>query len=211
MRKFTVLIMCIVLCSLSLPAQYKAATDEQKKEIAGKITDVANEMNSMKCDFKQIKELSFMDDKIVSEGNMAFKKPNKIRWEYTSPYQYIFSMDGQNIRMTSGDKTNKVPANQSKLFNEISKVMIGGISGSGLVDSPDFETNYFVGTDDYKVVLAPLKKEVKDLFSAIQLYIGKDDSRIHSVELVEKSGDKTSIVLRNLQLNAPLNDELFSQ
>jgi outer membrane lipoprotein-sorting protein len=152
-----------------------------------------------------------MDEKVTSEGKMYFKKTNKIRWEYTKPVQYVFTMDGQNIKMTSGGNTTSIPANQSKMFNEISKVMIGGVSGSGLVDSPDFDIQFFVGSNDYKVVLDPKKKEVKDLFSAVQLFVGKADNRIRSVELVEKNGDKMTISLKNMQVNANINDALFSQ
>ena len=211
MRRYSVLLMGLFFCSVSLPAQYQKATEEQKKEIVSKITQVSGDMNTMQCDFTQVKELSFMDDKVTSEGKMFYKKTNKIRWEYTKPYQYIFSMDGQNMRMTAGDKKTTIPANQSKLFSEISRVMVGGVSGSGLVDSPDFDTQFLVGNNDYKVVLSPKKKEVKDLFSAIQLYVGKPDNRIRSVELVEKSGDKTTITLKNVQVNTAINDEIFSQ
>ena len=211
MRKYTVLVMGWVLCSASLSAQYQNATEEQKKELISKIVQVSNEMNTMQCDFTQVKELSFMDEKITSEGKMAFKKTNKIRWEYTKPYQWVFSMDGQNVSMTTGGKTNTIPANQSKMFNEISKVMIGGVSGSGLVDSPDFDTQFMVGSNDYKVVLTPKKKEIQDFFSSIQLFVGKADNRIRSVELIDKEGDKTTITLRNMQINATINDELFRQ
>ena len=211
MRKCTVFVMGLVWCSVSLTAQYKDATEEQKKEIVSKIMQVSDEMNTMQCDFTQVKELSFMDEKITSEGKMAFKKPNKIRWEYTKPYRYIFSMDGQNVRMTTGDNTNKMPANQSKMFNAISKVMIGGVSGSGLVDSPDFDAQFMVGNNDYKVVLIPRQKEVKDLFSSIQIFADKTESRINKVELIDKEGDKTTITLRNLQINSSINDALFMQ
>ena len=211
MRRYSVLLMGLFFCSISLSAQYQKATEEQKKEIVSKITQVSGDMNTMQCDFTQVKELSFMDDKVTSEGKMFYKKTNKIRWEYTKPYQYIFSMDGQTMRMNAGDKKTTIPANQSKLFSEISRVMVGGVSGSGLVDSPDFDTQFLVGSADYKVVLTPKKKEVKDLFSAIQLYVGKPDNRIRSVELVEKSGDKTTITLKNVQVNMAINDEIFAQ
>jgi outer membrane lipoprotein-sorting protein len=168
-------------------------------------------MNTMQCDFTQVKELSFMDEKIASEGKMSYKKSDKIRWEYTKPHPYIFSMDGQNINMTTGDNTKTIPAKQSKMFGEISKVMVGGVSGAGLIDSPDFDTQYFVGNADFKVVLTPKKKEVKEFFSSVQLYIGKTDYRIRSVELVDSSGDKTTISLKNVQLNVAINDAVFSK
>ena len=59
-------------------------------------------------------------------------------------------------------------------------------------------------------MLTPRKKEVKDLFSSIQLYVDRSDSRIRRVELIEKSGDKTIITLKNIQLNTPVDDSVFA-
>jgi outer membrane lipoprotein-sorting protein len=202
--------MGLLLCPVSAPAQYRDATPAQKAEIVSKITEASNKMNAMQCDFTQVKELSFMDDKVTSEGKMYYKKPNKVRWEYIKPYKYVFSMDGQHVRMTSGDKTTQVPVNSSKMFGEISKVLVGGVSGSGLVDSPDFDTQFQVGKDDYRIVLKPKKKEIKDIFSMVQVHIGKSDNRIRSVEMVEQSGDKTMIILKNIQVNTTISDEIFS-
>jgi len=210
-KKYQILLFSLFVCSVSLLAQYQNATEEQKKEIISKISQASGSMNTMQCEFTQVKELSFIDDQLSSKGKMFYKKTNKIRWEYAEPYQYVFSMDGKNGRMTVGGKTTTVPANQSKLFNELSKVMVSSVSGTGLVDSPDFDSEFFVGSNDDKVVLIPKQKEVKDLFSSIQLYIGKSDNRIHSVELIEKSGDKTTITLKNIQVNTAIDDKIFSQ
>jgi len=210
MNKNLVLLIGLLLCSMSLSAQYQKATEEQKKEVVNKITQASGNMTTMQSDFTQVKELSFMDDKVTSEGKMYYKKTNKIRWEYVKPYKYVFSMDGQNVSMTSGDNTNKVPVKSNKMFGEISRVMTGGISGSGLVDSPDFDSQFMVGKDDYQIILTPKKKEIKDLFSSVQLYVGKSDNRIRSVELVEKSGDKTTITLKNVKINEAIDDKIFS-
>ena len=210
MKKNIVLLIGLLLCSASLSAQYQKATEEQKNEVVSKITQASSNMTTMQGDFTQVKELSFMDDKVTSEGKMYYKKSNKIRWEYVKPYKYVFSMDGQNVRMTTGDKTDKVPVKQNKMFGEISRVMTGGISGSGLVDSPDFDSQFMVGKDDYQIILTPKKKEIKDLFSTVQLYVGKSDNRIRSVELVEKSGDKTTITLKNVKVNDAIDDNIFS-
>ena len=209
MKRNVILLGGLLMCAVFLQAQYQEATKEQQDEIVRKITQAAGDMKTLQGDFVQVKELSFMDDKVTSEGKIYYKKTDKIRWEYTKPYPYVFSMDGQQVRMTSGDKTSVVPIKSSKMFGEISKVMVGGVSGSGLVGSPDFDAQFMVGKDDYKIILTPKKKEVKDLFSSVQLYVGKSDSRIHSVELVEKSGDKTTITLKNVQINTAISDAVF--
>jgi outer membrane lipoprotein-sorting protein len=210
-KKSLVLFAGILLCIFSVSAQYQDVTKEQKDEIVSKITKAAGDMKTMQGDFIQVKELSFMNDKVTAEGKMYYKKTNKIRWEYTKPYKYVFSMDGQNVWMTSGDKTNKAPVKSSRMFGEISKVMVGSVSGSGLVDSPDFDTQFMVGKDDYKVVLTPKKKEIKELFSSVQLFVNKSDNRIHSVELIEKSGDKTTLTLKNVRVNTVIDDSLFAE
>ena len=211
MKKNLVLLIGLLLCSMTLSAQYQKATKEQKDEIVSKITKASGDMTSMQCDFTQVKELSFMDDKVTMEGKMYYKKTNKIRWEYLNPYKYVFSMDGQNVRMTTNGKTEKIPLKQSKMFEGISKIMVGGVSGTGLVDSPDFDSQFMVGKDDYQIILTPKKKEIKDLFSAVQLYVGKADSRIRSVELVENGGDKTTISLKDVKVNTAINDKIFSE
>jgi outer membrane lipoprotein-sorting protein len=202
-----------LLCSATAFAQpsYRKAAEEQTKEITGHIKQTSGKMKTMTCDFTQVKELSFMDEKVTSEGKMYYGQPNKIRWEYMKPYTYVFATDGQNIITRSGNGTSKMPVKSSKLFSEISKVMIGGVSGNGLIDSPDFSTEFGVGKEDYLITLTPLKKELKDLFSSIRLYIRQADYRIHAVDLVEKSGDRTSIHLKNIQINTPVNDEIFSR
>ncbi|MDR1746476.1 MAG: outer membrane lipoprotein carrier protein LolA [Tannerella sp.] len=204
-----------ILYGLLLPmamfaqSSYKKATEDQKNEIIAGIKQASAGMKTMACNFTQVKELSFMDEKVTSEGKMWYKQANKIRWEYTKPYTYVFATDGTNIYTNSGNNTVKMPVKSSKLFSEISKVMIGGVSGNGLIDSPDFSTQFNEGDNDYQVVLTPLKKEVKDLFSAIHLYIGKKDYRIHAVDLLEKNGDQTSIRLKNMQINIAVGDEVF--
>ena len=212
MNKLMYMICCVLLCTTMVAqSSYQAATDSQKKEIIDKITLASNDMRTMQCDFTQEKELSFMNDKVVSEGKMYYKQPNKIRWEYTKPLAYVFAMDGKNIFMDAGSNQTTIPARSSKLFSSMSDIIIGGVSGAGLIDSPDFTALFAVGSNDYRITLTPQKKEVKDMFDHIQLFVNKSDSRIQKVELVEKGGDKTLILLKNTQINATINDEIFSR
>jgi len=211
MNKSKILLTFFLFCSFAVYAQYQSATEEQKKEIVSKVIRTSGSMNTMQCDFTQVKELTFIGDKATSEGKMFYKKSNKMRWEYTKPVQYAFSTDGNNMMSTVGGKTTGVATDQRKLLDGINKVIISGVTGTDLVNSPDFDTDFFVGSADFKIVLIPKKKEVKDLFSAINLYINKSDNHVSSVELIDKSNDKTTITLKNIQVNIAISDEVFSQ
>ena len=207
------LAVCVLATASAQTSGYHAASEAQRKEIVAKITQTAASVRTMKCDFTQVKQLSFMNDKVTSEGRMYYKKANKIRWEYTRPYAYVFSTDGTTVHMTSGKggASNRVPVKSSKLFSEISRVMVGGVSGAGLVDSPDFSSTFSVGQSDWQITLTPRKKEVRDLFASVRLYVGKADGRVRRVELEEKSGDRTTITLKNVQANVAVDDALFTR
>jgi outer membrane lipoprotein-sorting protein len=203
-----ILTLCLMLSSFA-PAQYREATLVEKDGIIDRITQSAAEMKTMKCDFVQTKELSFMNDNLVSEGRMFYKQPDRIRWEYIKPYKYVFSTDGRNVNISSGEQANKIPVKASKMFGEISAVMIGGISGAGLINSKDFTAKFMIGADGCEIILTPLKKEVRNIFTSVQLFVNKSDSRIKSVIMTEKSGDKTTIELKNISLNTSISDEIF--
>ena len=211
MKKYIVLLICLLFCSVTVSAQYQKATEEQQKEIVAKIKQASGNVNTMKCDFTQVRELSFVDEIITSEGKMYYKKANKIRWEYIKPHPYSLSMDGKSTTMMHGDKSTTMPVGQRRMFDEIYKVMLICVNGMGFVDSPDFDATLYVGSDDNKVILTPKKKEMKAFFSSIQLYASKQDSRIRLIELVQKDGEKVIITLKNIQLNTIISDTIFSQ
>ena len=162
------------------------------------------------CNFEQIKELSFLNDKSISKGLLFYKKPNKIRWEYKHPYSYIFIMNGEKVILQSENNKNEINLNSSKQFQQISKIILGGVSGNGLTNSSDFHIFFYTSNEDYKLQLQPLKKEIKSLFSQINLFVNKGDGSINKVEMIEKTGDKTIIRFLSMKRNMLLNDEVFS-
>jgi len=189
---------------------YRNASIAEEKQINEKVSANAISMKTMTCNFEQIKELSFLNDKSISKGLLFYKKPNKIRWEYKHPYSYIFIMNGEKVILQSENNKNEINLNSSKQFQQISKIILGGVSGNGLTNSSDFHIFFYTSNEDYKLQLQPLKKEIKSLFSQINLFVNKGDGSINKVEMIEKTGDKTIIRFLSMQRNMLLNDEVFS-
>jgi len=189
---------------------YRNASIAEEKQINEKVSANAISMKTMTCNFEQIKELSFLNDKSISKGLLFYKKPNKIRWEYKHPYSFIFIMNGEKVILQSENNKNEINLNSSKQFQQISKIILGGVSGNGLTNSSDFHIFFYTSNEDYKLQLQPLKKEIKSLFSQINLFVNKGDGSINKVEMIEKTGDKTIIRFLSMKRNMLLNDEVFS-
>jgi len=191
-------------------SDYKPATETQKTEMMQKITTASEQLKTLRCDFVQQKTISILSDKMISEGRMSFKQKNKLRWEYTKPYQYEFIMNGDKVMVNSENTKNVIDVNSNKMFREICKIIVSGINGSGIFDQSRFSSKFFAGTKDNMVILTPKQKELKQMFNEIHLHFNKSDYAVHTVEIIEMNGDITHIEMINMQINKPLGDEIFN-
>ena len=60
------------------------------------------------------------------------------------------------------------------------------------------------------VELVPVNKAMKDMFKTISVVIDKKDFSVTSIQMLENSGDNTTIRFINKELNASLPDALFT-
>jgi outer membrane lipoprotein carrier protein len=188
---------------------YKPATEAEQKEMMQKIAEATEQLQTLRCDFVQKKTISILADEMLSEGRMSFKQTDKLRWEYTKPYQYEFVMNGDKVMIHSETTKNIIEVSSSKVFREISKIIVSGINGSGILDRSKFTAQFMVGAKDNMVILVPKQKEIKQLFNKIQICFNKSDYTVNSVEIEELNEDKTLIEMKNKQINKGLNDEIF--
>ncbi|MDR1331498.1 MAG: outer membrane lipoprotein carrier protein LolA [Tannerella sp.] len=194
---------------LTVRSQTAPATPEQQKMMLGKIMGASAGMGSMVCDFEQTKELSLLSEKIVSKGKMYYRKNGLLRWEYLTPYRYAFVLNGDKILMQTGNSRNVVDVRSNRFFQELVKVMMSGVNGSGLTDARNFTSSYYAGDRKWKAVLVPVGKEMKQMFASIRLTFSVDDFTVDSVEMEEQNGDKTIIRLTDKKLNAEIDDTQF--
>jgi outer membrane lipoprotein-sorting protein len=157
----------------------------------------------------QTKTFSILEEKMTSEGRMFFKQKDKIRWEYTKPYLFEFVMNNNKVMINAEGTKNIMDVSSSKLFSEMSKMIIAGINGSGIFDPAKFSFKFMLGTKDNMVILSPKQKEIKQLFKVITLCFNLSDYTINTVEIEELNGDKTLITMKNKQINKELSDEIF--
>ena len=110
---------------LMLPFLVTAQTSQ--KEIIRKLNAAVSNINTMQCDFVQTKHMKMLNEKLVSSGKMAYKQSDKLKWEYTSPYSYIFILNGTKIYLNKGSRNDEIDVRQNKLFQEIAKIMMNSV------------------------------------------------------------------------------------
>ena len=69
---------------------------------------------------------------------MYYAQPGKLRWEYTSPYRYTFILNGQTVLLKNTKGNSKIDVNQSKMFKEITRIMMSSVLGTCVSNNRDF-------------------------------------------------------------------------
>lgn len=198
----------LVLVIGAMSHVYAQPTGDQ--QVKQEISQVAAKMKSMRCDFIQTKHLKMLNDKMVSKGRMYYQQGNKLRWEYESPYKYVFILNDSKVVLKNNGRNDVIDVNQNKMFREIVRIMMNTVVGKCLTDEKDFKVGIETSATEYAATLIPLRKDLKQMFSKIALHFNRQKKMITQVELSEKNGDITVIELKNVQTNVSISTTMFS-
>lgn len=208
MRK--VLFLTIVLLSLCVSAQpsVKLSGGNMKKALSA-INGAAAAMKSLDCRFVQTKTLKMLDDKLVSQGRMYYRRSDCLRWEYQSPYRYVFILNGKRVMLDSGKDKNVIDVRTNRLFEEIARIMMNSVTGKCLSDDSDFQVSLYEEGAFWTAELKPRKKAMRGMFVKIRLRFDRKAMVVDRVEMEDKTGDMTLIELKDIKKNGTVNVRMF--
>lgn len=200
----------LALLSLNATAQYPGFKEVRDiHAFKSRFKESAVKVSSLKGDFSQEKTMAAITETIRSRGTLWFKRDNKVRMDYTTPFLYKVVINGNRMLIKDNGKETEVNTASNKLFQQVNRIMIDCMQGT-ILDSQDFSSKVFENESGYLIELVPVNKNLKQFLSTIVLKVDRKDNSPSAIELNEPSGDKTSIVLRNKSINGQLQDEVFS-
>jgi outer membrane lipoprotein-sorting protein len=137
----------------------------------------------LSADFYQTKQSQILVEEQVSTGHLIYRSPDYLRWEYNSPIQLVWELDGDNT-------------NVSPQVKRLLKLIMQTIACDNLQTTADYE----VLLKDGMYQLLPKNRELKQFFKSIQLEIDPKNKVAKTVVLNEKNGDVTIIKFNNICL-----------
>lgn len=169
----------------------------------------SGKIQSIESGFRQEKVLSALTETIQSTGQFWFKRANKVRIEYKSPFSYVMVLNGDKMLVRDGEKQTQVNVRSNKLFQQVNRIMIDCVQGT-ILDSKDFTSKVFENGENYLLELTPTSKGLREFFQIIYLTVRKADYVASSIEMNEPGGDKTTIFFVDRKLNNPIADAVFN-
>ncbi len=177
--------------------------------ILQKVNEVASNTNTINTEFVQKKNLAFLYETITSNGILLFQKPDKLRLEYTSPFNYLLIMNSGELLIRNNKNEIKVELESSTMFNEINDLIINSIQGK-ILSMPELSTFFYENEESFFVQLWPQQEELKKYIKTIELFISKKDYTVTNFKVIELSDDYTLIKFVNKEINEEIPAGRFS-
>lgn len=144
-----------------------------------------------------------------SKGEVKFKKPGLMRWDYTQPKAKAFVVDGKSLWLhSSEDRTAFVNA---CFKNDGLTASVAFLWGQGKIRE-QFDVKWFDGVfgdkSDHHLELIP--RQGNSIFAKLILVVDPKTSRVKQSIVVDPSGNVNQFIYSNLRFNKGLADKDFS-
>ena len=200
-----ILTILLLLCTTTL-----CTHAQSRQQMLDAIASATAQTRDMECDFVQTKNIRLLNRSMVSRGHMSYRQPDKLRWEYTTPYTYVFVVNGNKVQILNNKRKDVIDVDRNKMFREIVNIMLSTVAGTCLGDQSSFMTTVTSTQSEYIATLVPQKKDMRQMYANIILHFDPKAGVVNKIVMNEAKGDMTTIELRNIHKNRNLNDARFS-
>ena len=173
------------------------------------IRAAAANVHAISADFTQEKHLPILAKPLISKGRLYYRRPDSLRWEYTSPVKSVLLMhDGEARRFVQTDRGLVEDAGvrlQAMQFvmPEISKWLSGRFQ-----DNPLFKASL---KPPNRILLVPTDAGMKRFIQRIELVLADRPGVIEEVLIYEGRDAYTRMVFSHTKVNPRLDDRLFRE
>ena len=186
-------------------------TDVQSQEVMAQLSQAAASMQSMQCRFVQEKTSTMLAEPSVSEGLMYFIAPDRLRWEYVTPYPFALVVNGERIVKVTDGKAEVLVGNANRMYQGIASIIMGSASGKKLFDTSAFDIVLYDDDVYWKAEMTPKRRDMKRMFSQLVFRFDKATNSISRVEFKNAGGDLTSIRFEDIKLNEAIGEKVFAE
>src|SRR5690606_20284956 len=134
-RILLVWLLCIAFAGTAQKAGYTVVqnVEQFKKDFTAQNA----KLSTIKSTFVQEKTLTLLTETIVSAGEFWFKRNDKIRIEYKTPYRYLLIINGDQMITKDNQKEHHMNTSSNKLFRQVNSIIIDCVQGT-ILNSKDF-------------------------------------------------------------------------
>ncbi|HEY4707564.1 MAG TPA: outer membrane lipoprotein chaperone LolA [Thermodesulfobacteriota bacterium] len=198
MKKFIFIMAAALLLGPGL------ASAEEVAEIVAKLQKSYEAISTVTASFTQETSSRGMKAAQTAKGKVWFKKPGKMRWEYTVPEGDLIVSDGKKIWLYQPDLNQVI---EKEIDSSATRLTTDFLSGIGDI-TKDFKVSLASSeAGSYRLSLVP--REEQPNIKRLTLEVDKTSFVIKKTAVVDNFGNETRVELKDIKTNASVQDKLF--
>jgi len=134
-------------------------------------------LNYIECNYKQEKEISMLNEPLISTGIFKYEKEGNISWEQQMPFKETFLINKKS---------------DNKLEKNINQFILSILTGD-ILDDKKLEVSYSENKDNYTIIITPKKGAMKKKIKEIHLAFRKIEISLSRLEIILQNSDVTRI------------------
>ncbi len=207
-HKYSFLVLAVLLAFLSLNAHalQRGKIDNIIKKVESKYKDI----NDLHAQFEQRAEIRALGTEEVARGEVWFKKPYKMRWDYHKPYKDKIVSDGKTLWFYNEQEKQVMKSSLKKLTEQSnSTTLLSGLAKLSELFKATFSSDPKITPpkNSYLIELKP--KSTEETFNRLLILVDKKDFLVKKIYIFDNFGNITTITLDEFRFNSKLSDSLF--
>ncbi len=161
--------------------------------------------HDLKARFTQTYTYKVYDRKQVSTGTVYFKKPRRMRWDYTTPQAKVFVADGQTLWVYEPEE-NQVFKRSLKAAQL--PVALTFMSGEGDLKAA-FHTQLLPSKDADRYVVELVPKKHEGDYQKLLLHVDKATFAVRASTVIDPVGNTNHVRFEDVSTSVGLPDSGF--
>lgn len=184
-------------------------TTSEADALKEKVKALSRTTKTISSDFVQYKHLDFLSNDIESKGKLVFKTPDKIRWEYVSPFAYVVIFKDESLYINDNGNKSSMDMGSNAIFKQLNQLITASIKGN-LFEASEFKATYLKIKEKSEVHFEPTDPQFREFIKSFQITFD-DTGEVQEVKMIEPSEDYTQIIFDNRTTNQTISDAVFDQ
>jgi chaperone LolA len=186
-----------------------AARGQDANEILRRVEQTAAGVRTLEADFVQNLHVPLLGSDRQSTGKLYQRKPDRFLMRFTDPAGDVMVADGQYfwIYYPSSDRTQVIRTSiaeggeqadfQRQFLSNATARFVATLNGQETV----------AGRPTWALTLVPRRESP---YKVIRIWVDKEDNLVRRFEMTEENESVRRLELRNLKVNQPVSDALFT-
>jgi outer membrane lipoprotein-sorting protein len=207
MKSIKIFIAVAVFMGASLVRAQPFKPVANPEKVLAELRKTSQATSSIQASFTEEKYLAVLKEPEKSSGLFYYQQKDKMRWEQRTPSKYIILINGDKLRIQEGGKEKNV-GQAGRMAAQIKELMIGLVNGD-FQQNKGFSSAVLEDNDHYQIVLTPVNRRLKNVYSKIAMNFSKSSLRLKELSFFEKGGDKSLMKFQQEKFNQPIAANLF--